>query len=136
MKAARVIESLGLRVVKVLDKHHGHYLAIDGSDKLYLIITTTRTLRHPKSLGINFDGEMLGIRKQYIDYYLMQNVEFVIWVIGNKALKASAVDVRKLVSMLGTCIKRGYEVICHYPVAAAKETLLAEGLEKWLYAAH
>jgi len=132
MRLQDALAVLGLTYVKTLDRQHQHFLARDSGGSLYLIIYTRRTLRRPKALGIDYDGPMLGIRKSYIDYWLKQSVEYVVWVIGSDAYIASSKDVRETISLLASCVKRGYEVICHYPLSAAKHVVLNQGLSRFM----
>ena len=139
-----ILDALGLRVVQVKDYHHQHFLARDHDGNLYLVIITNRTLRNPKAVSIPFDGEMFGIRKSYVDYELLQLVDKVLWIYRGDAYLADAAKVRKFVYKafpgIDTCVKRGYEVICHYPIKLCKKMTVNIGLNRFLrvtrYAGH
>ena len=126
-----VEEGLGLKFVKVVDIEHNHILARD-SDALYLVILTNKVLRHPRSLGIEFNNEMFGIRRHYIDYELRHLCNYVIWVYRGIAYIAKSTDVIKFVMTRNCCIKRRYEVVCHYPVELCRKVTLRIGLSKFL----
>ena len=134
MRLSDALAVLGLTYVKTLDRKHQHFLARDSGGSLYLIIYTRRTLRRPKALGIDYDGPMLGVRKQYLDYWLRSgNAVGIIWVIGGDAYIASNPKaILETISILASCVKRGYEVICHYPLSAAKHVVLNQGLSRFM----
>ena len=133
MRLQEVLAALNLQYVKTIDRSHRHYLVRDGDGNLYIVIVTNRVLRHPKALGINYDNEMFGIKKFYIDYYLRKgDYAGVIWLYNGDAYIAKAREIRETIGILGSCIKRGFEVICHYPVSACKRIPLNEGLRKFM----
>jgi len=132
MRLGEVLSRLGMTYVKTLDRSHRHYLVRDGDGNLFILIFTNRTLRKPKSLGIDYEGEMFGLKRHYIDYYLRTgNYAGVIWVYSGDAYIADSYAVREVVALLKTCVKRGFEVICHYPVKSAKRVPLSDGLTKF-----
>ncbi len=148
---ARVLEQLlnhlGLRVIEVKDRSHNHFIARSVNPDeygLYLVIVTNRVLNNPKANGIPYSGKMFGIRKSYVDYELIHAVKYVIWIYNGDAYIARSEDIRKFVYNafpgITTCIKKRYEVICHYPVSLCKKVTPNLGLSKFLevvrYAGH
>ncbi len=99
----------------------------------YLVIRTNRVLRNPRSVGVKIDGPALGIKKYYVEYKLI-NVNYVLWLLGSEARLAHAREVRSFVipRMNEVCIKRGFEVVCHYPLSMTKVIRAEAGLTKFM----
>ena len=140
-----IMKGLGYSYVKMLSMAHQHFI-FRRNDELVLVIKTNRVLRNPRKVGINYDGAMLGIRKNYVEYELRLVCGKVIWIhrVGThsdrkpvtllRMLEAKSRDVIDFVTRNRTCIKRGFEVICHYPVKLTKEVWRYEheGLERFI----
>lgn len=103
-----------------ISKSQGHYLLIKSGKKYYVVITR-RTLRKPKSLNINSNNEMLGIRRdRLLKATYVLNVNTVIFaLIKNNSIELYFAEPHQILhysSKNETCVKIGTEVICHYPL--------------------
>jgi len=112
-----------VRVIPV-EKHHGHFLLdVDGTP--YYVIFTRRTLRRPRAIGINYDGEMIGINRlalmKAINTFEARSIVFLYF--NGKSLEILTADPKEIlyyVDINDTCRKMGFETICHYPKAKLK----------------
>ena len=132
MRISRLLEVYGLKVIKTLDRVHGHYICASSEPGVYyLVIKTSRVLKYPRSNGINYDGPMLGIRQSYASYLTM-TVNYVAWLLNGELVVANARDVLRFITANNVCVKKGFEVICHYPLSMTKRVITEPGLMKFM----
>lgn len=114
---------------KVVRPKKSHYMIVDRFGNKYYLILTSRVLKYPPSIGINYEGEMFGINRR--DLYEVQrdgNYVMIIWGIKHEdKVYVYGAKVRDVVDYAGmfryyrssTCRRVGGsdEVVCHYPIA-------------------
>jgi hypothetical protein len=112
------------RVVKVVpyDRDIGHVVAHCENATFY-IIYTRNTLRNPRSIGIDYSGEMLGVRTPI----LTMNIDYIVWAVdkGN-CIEIYAERASKIHSFCidNKTIYRNRETgerICNYPATMARK---------------
>jgi hypothetical protein len=110
------------RVLKVVpyNRDIGHAVAYCKNTAFY-IIYTRNTLRNPRSIGIDYSGEMLGVKTPI----LTMNVDYIVWAVdkGN-CIEIYAERVSKIHRFCidNKTIYRNRETgehICNYPVKMA-----------------
>lgn len=117
---------------KVVNPKKSHYMIVDRYGRKYYLVITSRVLRYPPSININYDGEMFGINRRAL-YDIVRDGDYVLIMWGHKKenkvyVYATTVnDVSRYVKMFSkykdtTCrrVKGTDEVVCHYPVAYCK----------------
>jgi hypothetical protein len=112
------------RVVKVVpyDRDSGHLVAHCENSTFYIIYTRS-TLRNPRSIGIDYRGEMLGVRTAV----LTMNVDYIVWAVD----KGNCIEIytERTHKIHSFCIdnktiyrnKSTGENVCNYPVAMARK---------------
>ena len=106
--------------INVYDRRRGHMIVYGDRGKYYIIYTGS-VLRNPRSLGIDYEGEMLGVRTSV----LMMDVSHIVWVVDRdgciKMYMQSSREVHRWCIDTGAIYRNRAtgEQICNYPVKMA-----------------
>ena len=76
----------------VSDAKHNHYTLIDSSGAKYYLIITSRVLRFPQSIGINYSGMIVGINRRAL-YEVVRDGDYALIVWGIKDDKKREITV-------------------------------------------
>lgn len=90
------------------------------------IVMTNRTLRRPRGVGINYDGEMVGIRRLALLDSLVHG-RLIVFVVSSCIYCIEPGRAEKIAEELRSCINNGTEWICHIPL---KELKVLKCIEK------
>ena len=129
-----IADKLGIKNYKIFTVHanRSHYIISDVHGRRFYVIVTTRTLKYPKGMKIEYDGEMFGINRD--DLYEIQrrgDIIMIVWALkmGGRIgiFVAPATSVINYTRPFGrfyetTCrrVRGSEEYVCHYPVMNTK----------------